>query len=146
MQCLSCSILSFSACLGSSTTDRERTFRNPPLKLEKWPLFLFTVIFNWPWKLVRVSSWIVVQSLKTIFFSFSSVCSNCKYALHIILSIWNYMWIQNSAFTSHQVELMSEISRSAKTTLRLKHYFAVVSELFWKILWSANDMKSFTVL
>ena len=33
------STLSFSACLGSSASGRKRSFRNPLLKLEKWPLF-----------------------------------------------------------------------------------------------------------
>ena len=37
--CLNCSTLLFSACLGSSSSDNEKTFRNPLLKLDKWPLF-----------------------------------------------------------------------------------------------------------
>ena len=36
---LNCSTLSFSACLGSSTSDCERIFGNPLLKVEKWPHF-----------------------------------------------------------------------------------------------------------
>ena len=39
-------ILLFSTCLGTSTFDRKRISRNPLLKLEKWPGFLFTDIFN----------------------------------------------------------------------------------------------------
>ena len=32
-------IFTFSACLGSSTSDSKRIFRDPQLKQEKWPLY-----------------------------------------------------------------------------------------------------------
>ena len=63
-------------CLSRSTSDCKRIFRNPLLKLEKWPLLKITVIFNQPWKLVWAYSWIVVQCFKMICFSFSKHLKN----------------------------------------------------------------------
>ena len=37
--CPNCSNLSFSACLGSSSSDCKGIFQNPQIKLEKEPLF-----------------------------------------------------------------------------------------------------------
>ena len=42
MQRLNCSTLSFSACLGSFTSDRNRILRKPLLKSEKWSVFIYS--------------------------------------------------------------------------------------------------------
>ena len=69
--------------------------------------------------------------LKTVCFSFSSVFSK----LYVLRSYWAYKIIRESKI-QHLLfirwnELMSEISRSAKMTLGIKHsYFAPVSKWF----------------
>ena len=110
---LNCSALSFSVCLGSATSDRERSFQNPWLKQEKWPFLLFTVISNYPWKLVWAYSSTAVQHLKTIWFRLVVLAAflsmPCGHNRHLEL----YVSRKFSTYFS-LVEWMCEISRSTK--------------------------------
>ena len=70
-------ILSFSVFLGSSTYDRKKNFWKPTVKTREMAAFFIYGHFQPTMKVGLSIQLIVVLRLKTICFSFNSVCSNC---------------------------------------------------------------------